>query len=446
LLRFFKEPIIPNSEIKALLTNKEEDIRVEAFLYLLRYTKEDKQNLMEKYLNLSDHYISSTALLALVENSRSSFTLRYKDFILKKLEQLIEVIETTSDYDLKQFLEIITIKIRALLQQDEDIEILEKYLSHENSVIVSQAITSTAFTLNECYIGSYIDLLGSKLHRNEAKHALFQYGFSVIEELGKRVRQKEVPLNSLHFIPSVLEQFESQKAVAELFLLLDHEDLAVRLESIRSLNKIQAHFPLLNIRKRDVIEKINRECKIYLQTLNMIHTQVLVGFHNKDKNSQPSIELVEARQSLMKLLESRMESHLERIFGLLGLTYPSADVSKAYEAIQSEQTDMRINAIEYLDNLLEGDLKRLLIPIVEISILDSISEEILRDLDLKVMGEFECFKLILKRNDNKLKLAVIYLIGFLKDPRYLPLLKELEQDSNAKVRDYAHNALGVMGS
>jgi len=446
LLRFFKEPNIPNQEINSLLTHPEEDIRVEAFLYLLRYTKEDKQNLMEKYLNLSDHYISSTALLALVENSRSSFTLRYKDFILKKLNQTVEIIESTSDQDLKQFLEIITIKIRALLQQDEDIELLEKYFSHENPVIVSQAIASTAFTLNERFIGHYIELLGSKLHRNEAKHALFQYGFQMIEELGKRVRQKKVSQNALHFIPSVLEQFESQKAVAELFVLLDHEDLAVRLESIRSLNKIHAHFPLLNIRKRDVIDKINTECKIYLQTLNMLHTQVLVGFHNKDKSSLPSMELVEARQSLMKLLESRMESHLERIFGLLGLTYPSAEMSKAYEAIQSEQTDMRINAIEYLDNLLEGDLKRLLIPIVEISILDSISEEILRELDLKVMGEFECFKLILKRNDTKLKLAVIYLISHLKDARYQPVLKELLQDSNSKVRDYAQNALAKFTS
>ncbi|KAA3642533.1 MAG: hypothetical protein DWP98_13780 [Bacteroidetes bacterium] len=441
ILRYYKEPIIETQAIHELLKSEDEHIRVEAFIYLLKFANDGKQFLIEKYLNNTDEYISSSALLALVENSKSSFTIRNLSLIQTKLAKKTEVIENTKDEDLRQFLQIITIKIRALLQQNEDLETLELYFTHENPIVVKQAIVSAAFTLHERFINPFIDLLGNKIYRNEAKNALSQYGFLMIDELGKKIRTNEIPQNSLHFIPSVLELFENQKAVNELFKLLDHEDLAVRLESIRSLNKIHSNFPTLNIRKRDVVDKINTECKIYLQTLNMMHTQVLVSFHKKDKKALPNISLEESRKSLMKLLESRMESHLERIFGLLGLTYPPEEMSKAYEAIQSEHADMRIYAIEYLDNLLEGNLKRLLIPIVEISILDSISEEILHDLDLKVMGEYECFKLILNQNDTKLKLAVIFLIGQLKDPRYKALLKDLLLDKNLKIRDYANNAL-----
>jgi len=440
-LRFYKETIIPTYKIDDLLKHSSEEIRVQAFLYLLKHTKEDKQLLMEHYLNLKDEYISSVALLALAENSKSSFTLRSKELIIRKLNDKYHLMSDTQNEELKEFLQLIILKIRTVLQRLEDLQIIEEHLSHEKPILVKQAIISAAITLNERFIPVLIHLLSAKAFRLEAKTALVQYGFPMIEELGKRIREGKIDKDSLHFVPSVFELFNSQKAVSELFLLLDHPDLAVRLESIKSLNKIQSSFPELNIKKRDVIEKINQECRIYLQTLNMMHTQVLVGFRNNDKSFTENSELSLARKSLMKLLDSRMESHLQRIFGLLGLSYPPEKINQAYEAIQSEQNDVRMNAIEYLDNLLDSDLKRLLIPIVEISILDTISEEALNELDLKVMREFECFSLILKRNDSKMKLAVIYLIGLLKDPRYVELLKQLKSDSNTKVRDYAMEAL-----
>lgn len=438
-LRFFDQQLISNVKLEKLLVSANEEVRIEALMYLLKYNK--NVSIVENYLQSEDQYLSATALLALTQNARSSFTLRSSELITSVVKDKMIRLASIQDEELKLFIEITLLKVKATLRREEDLQEIESYLSHENPILVKQAISSAAFSLNERFIVYLVNLLSHKEYRAEAKKGLHQYGVPIIQELGNLVRRKEVPVASLHFIPSVLELFNSQKAVVELFQLLDHADLAVRLESIRSLNKLQANFPDLNIHKRDVVEKINTECKIYLQTLNMMHTQVVLGFRNKDKNYTKEGEIGKARKSLMKLLESRMEGHLERIFGLLGLTYPSEEMNKTYEAIQSEHADMRVNAIEYLDNLLDGDLKRILIPIVEISILDSISEEVLNEMNLKVMGEFECFSLILKRNDTKLKLAVIYLIGLLKDQRYQPILQSLKHDPNLKIRDYVAKAL-----
>lgn len=438
-LRFYERQLIPNEKLTELIKNTNEEIRKEALIYCLKYNKNIE--VIEKYLHSKDEYLSTIALLALSQYSKSSFTLRSEDLIIQELKEKTELLNSIAPGELSLFIEVTLLKVRATLRREEDLAFIELSLSHANPIVLKQAISSAAFTLNDRFIEILIALLAKKEFRAAARVALFEYGTPIIEELGNRIRNKQVPIESLHYTPSVLEQFNSQKAVNELFLLLDHSDLAVRLESIRSLNKLQASFPNLKIRKSDVVEKINFECNIYMQSLNMMHTQVLVGFRNKDKNYTHQTEVSAARKSLMKLLESRLESHLERIFGLLGLTYPSEEMTKAYEAIQSDQTEMRINAIEYLDNLLDSDLKQTLIPIVEVSILDSISEEVLNGMNLKVMGEFECFGLILKRNDTKLKLAVIHLIGLLKDPRYRLILETLKTDNNLRIRDFAEKAL-----
>jgi AAA family ATP:ADP antiporter len=253
---------------------------------------------------------------------------------------------------------------------------------------------------------------------------------------------KSISIETARFIPSVLEMFNSPKAVSALFVMLDDQELSIRIEAVRSLNKMRLAFPNLNMRKRDVINKINEESNIYLQTLSAMHTQVLLGFHTKkplEVNADKSV--VDARKSLMTLLESRLESHLERIFGLLGLRYPPEEMSQAFEAIQSEHQDKRLNAIEFLDNLLESDLKRILIPIVEVSIVDTVNENVLRNLNLKVMGEFECFSMILNGNDTRLKLAVIYLIGQLKEKKYVPQLMKLSEHNTQKISDFAKDSL-----
>ena len=58
------------------------------------------------------------------------------------------------------------------------------------------------------------------------------------------------------------------------------------------------------------------------------------------------------------------EQSLERVFRLLGLRYPSADMHSAYLGL-TEDTDLRASAAEFLDNLIDWDLKRYLIPLLD---------------------------------------------------------------------------------
>ena len=56
---------------------------------------------------------------------------------------------------------------------------------------------------------------------------------------------------------------------------------------------------------------------------------------------------------------------MDRLYGLLGLIYPWKDMVAARWTIQHGEGRSRANATEYLDNMLSGDLRKRLMPIIE---------------------------------------------------------------------------------
>ena len=151
-----------------------------------------------------------------------------------------------------------------------------------------------------------------------------------------------------------------------------------------------------------------------------------------------------ARKSLIDLLERRLDGGLARIFRLLGLKFPNDEIDSAYKSFHSNKPDIRISSIEFLDNLLDTKLKRILIPLLETTILDSLSEEALKNMNVDIPDEKECYTMLLEGNDIKVKLAVLYLILHLKQAEYLPLIKRFRNNHNPKVRDFAEKAFVVL--
>jgi AAA family ATP:ADP antiporter len=161
----------------------------------------------------------------------------------------------------------------------------------------------------------------------------------------------------------------------------------------------------------------------------------------KNGTNEAQENQLEARKSLTTLLERRLDGNLERIFRLLGLKYPFEDILNIYQGIQSKKPEMRINAVEFLDNLLETNLKRVLVPIVETALLDNISEDALKTLNLKIPDELHCLSMLLSGPDVKISLATLYLISQIKDKKYIPLVANFTQSENLKIKTFANQAL-----
>ena len=53
----------------------------------------------------------------------------------------------------------------------------------------------------------------------------------------------------------------------------------------------------------------------------------------------------------------------------------------------------------------------------------------------------ECFQFLLQGNDQKVKLAVLYLIKHQKEVKYLPMVEKLVNSDDIKLRTFANEAI-----
>ena len=64
-------------------------------------------------------------------------------------------------------------------------------------------------------------------------------------------------------------------------------------------------------------------------------------------------------------IEERLKGTLERLFRLLGLRYPPKEIYSAFRAVSRKQHEEATAALEFLDNTLERDIKRILLPLLD---------------------------------------------------------------------------------
>ena len=145
-------------------------------------------------------------------------------------------------------------------------------------------------------------------------------------------------------------------------------------------------------------------------------------------------EVSEATRKLIHLLEHRLDENLERMFKLLELKYPPEEIDTVFKYIKSEKSDIRLNAIEFLDNLLEASLKKVLIPIIETVTVETITRDTLMNLNVRIPDQYQCLDLLLQGKDRQLKMAVIDLIEVLKESQYTELLIPLSHHAEPSIR------------
>jgi AAA family ATP:ADP antiporter len=130
-----------------------------------------------------------------------------------------------------------------------------------------------------------------------------------------------------------------------------------------------------------------------------------------------------------------MEREKERVLRLLSLIYPPEDIRNATAALHSGSWAMQAQAIEFLDNLLTGDVKRHVFPLFDDARGAERFEKFLALVGLRSFDRDTALQELLKQDDVWLKAATLWEIGLrgLRDFRgelqkYLnskdPMLKE----------------------
>jgi AAA family ATP:ADP antiporter len=443
-LYHYKTEILIN-EVNLMVHDSDYQVKVAAIEYLIEHSKGQEKELIGKYINDKDYRVSGATALSLVNEIKDNPELKTY-FELEKLirERILRIKKITDPEELK-FRKINLIRMIGRAGLPQYVPILFEYLQSRELEIRNQALLSAGNTYDPEFIPAILKCLKNRKTRESAVLALTSYGNAVTDYFDQEMTGPEPDFNIIRHFPGVVEKIGTQKSVNFLFGLMDHGDPEVRNGALESLTRLKIQFPHLIFNKKQIINSILDEAKLFLETLSALYVQQTgISEVNTANVSDGEAEVFEARKKLILLLEHRLDDNLGRIFKLLELKYPPEEIETVYKNIRSDKSDLRVNAIEFLDNLLEINLKKVLIPIIETLMAETVTRETLKNLNVRISNQHECFRLLLKGKDMQLMRAVFDLIILLHDQQYLQLLEPFGAHPDKTLRSSALQAINKL--
>ena len=429
------------SQIETLVNDPDQEVTTQAFRYLMKNYKKNTVELFNKYLNSNDKTIVNAALLGLSMELRNNPSVQDKFSLEERIENALSQFSELDNEEEKINKINLILEVIGNSRAKKFYNIIKIQLQSKNKNVLDTAITSASRTLETQFIDSIISHLSSKEARKQSIAALYYYGEPIIDVLLDKIKSETIDIDDAPYAVQVIEKFANQKAVNTLIKLTEDTEHSVKTEGIEALKRLKWKHKSLKIKDRFIVDRILDECYLYQSTLTVIHSQIVIQYKKKVKQPE-SNEEIKARNALIQLLELRLDRQLERMFRFLGIKYPPNDVDPILETIRNGKEEQRIHAIEFLDNILDMQLKKELIPVAESVLVDANSEEKIKKLNLKVLSETECYNELLQRKDSKLKSSVLYLIEKSNDTKFNPLLQMvLVKETNERIRKRAEEIL-----
>jgi AAA family ATP:ADP antiporter len=225
-----------------------------------------------------------------------------------------------------------------------------RLLDHPNHAVVKQAILSAGRAGHRELVPYVVRLLADARYASEARRALEDYGPRILGTLADILRDPAEDIEVRRNLPLVLAYMANQTAVDLLLECLFDFDGLLRYRGIRALGKLRVIDPDLNFDPEKVSLRIREECEHTLW-----YQQAFAALY-PDGGSQ---------DLLAQLLKDKVVRGRERVFRLLALLLPPTTACASFLAMVEDDQMMKASAAEYLDNVLPGKLKRVVLPVIE---------------------------------------------------------------------------------
>lgn len=427
-----------SQEAKKLALHRDPALQSEAICYLYR-SAEDKTTTLKSYLANDDYRMNLAAMSCATAEWKENPKFR-KEFDLRAmLASMLN--KTMDDIEKDEEKDFIKIHLARVIGESEDTELqnyLHIFINDKSPEVKKAAIQSVGINPADEFVPILIKQLGTKQVRKYARESLAQYGEGIIDTLAVILEDESQEIRKRVQIPKVISLIGSQRSVDYLMTKLKLRDLDLRYQIIRALNKLRADYPELKFDHQLIKTRIHEEIKLF---------KTILGTWIRHSNSIED-EIEEKQKALILLtraLEERLDKILERIFRLLGINYQFRDMLNAYLGLRSDKSYLRANSIEFLDNVLEANLKRTLIPIVETYWLE-LQKHKAKKLELDLPSKEKTLKLILQGDDNWLKACTMYLITEEGLVIFKDLIQALANDPAPLVKETADLSLKRLGN
>jgi AAA family ATP:ADP antiporter len=211
-------------------------------------------------------------------------------------------------------------------------------------------------------------------------------------------------------IPIVLAHIGGSEARRILTDHLLEADVILRFRVIAGLNKLHQLHPDIELDRRPI---------------EMVLTAEIMGHYRSYQIMGKLGDAFEHADPVALSLKQSMDHEVERIFRLMQLRWPQTDMYSAYVGLQSQNPSVRANALEFLDNILQPQVRSLIVPLLDSQV--SVRERVAlanRLLGTLVETPEQAVSALVASDDPWMRASGAYAIGML---RLTSLASELDR-------------------
>jgi AAA family ATP:ADP antiporter len=398
-------------EIVRLLEDENREVQAEAINVVCAIRKEDAIPLMRPYLESSDPRVQRSAIECLLHHGDAEI----REVALAAFRKMIANPGTDGAAG--------RIEAARLMGEVDDSEFpgyLSKLIQEDPSIpVVREALAAAGKRKEPTLLRDIIMRLCCPKTKSWARQALIEYGEVAVETLREALLDSNIPRDIRLSIPRTLSKIGSPDAMDGLLSGLYQDDGSLRYKIILGLEEMARRLPNLPIDRHVIEVAIVSEARRYYRRF-LIFFELFGDGNDRSVNDGGLLH--------QALLEN-MEREKERVLRLLSLIYPPEDIRSATAALHSDSPAKQAQAIEFLDNLLTGDVKRHVFPLFDDAPAPERFEKFLALLGLRRFDGETALQELLKQDDVWLKAATLWEIGL---RGLLDFRGELKQYLNSK--------------
>lgn len=214
-----------------------------------------------------------------------------------------------------------------------------------------EAIRAAGTVRGEPLAPLLISKLGHPATCQAAVEALAHFGRAIEPLLAQSLANPDLDQAIRLQLPRILRRLASSSAAAILLNHFEESDRVVRGAIFVALTRLRDAGVQFEIERGRIFEALLLEFNYYYQ--------VYVWHADLNGSGRPPESLLD------EALTVRLNERLNRIFFLLELLYSIETIDTIRAVLQARDSSQRANAIELLDNLIDREIKNLLLPLIE---------------------------------------------------------------------------------
>ena len=237
---------------------------------------------------------------------------------------------------------------------DQKVEVIHALLADPDPGVAASACGAAGVLKNRAYVPELVKLLADYRVRSAAIDGLAAYGSGICGTLGDMMDDDSLPVAIRANIPRVLRRIAHQRSADVLLKCYRHPEPAIRTEALKALARLREEAPSLAFNDPFLTQGVLSEAHRYYELL-----AAAAGLREHRDRPHSAVSL------LARTLDERLDQTMARLFQLLSILYPAKEMQGTYLALSKRDKDTHSAAIDFLDSILEQDLKKVVVPIFD---------------------------------------------------------------------------------